>query len=105
MISPSSTPRSADARSHEVLVDAEHGLAWRVVGPLELDSPLQIVVRDAAGLLTSDRVERIRACANPACERIFLDMSRNGSRQFCSASGCGSRIRVQRFRARRNDHG
>jgi predicted RNA-binding Zn ribbon-like protein len=88
------------ARAVEVLVAGEPGLAWQVPAPPSLESPLLAIVRDAAGVLASDRAARIRQCASPTCERFFLDASRNGSRRFCSATGCGSQVRVQRFRAR-----
>ncbi len=88
------------ARAAESLVAGGNGLVWQVQGPSTLESPLLVIARDAATVLTSDQASRIRQCAGPACERYFLDTSRNGSRRFCSATGCGSLERVRRFRER-----
>lgn len=88
------------ARLAESLVIGEAGLAWQVTGKPTLDSPLLEIARDAATLLTSEVVERIRQCDGPDCERYFLDTSRNGSRRYCSSTGCGSQVRVRRFRER-----
>lgn len=88
------------ARLAESLVAGDRGLAWDVPGKPALDSPLLVIARDAATLLTSEMVRRIRQCDGPDCERFFLDSSRNGSRRYCSATGCGSQVRVRRFRER-----
>jgi len=47
--------------------------------------------------------ERLRTCANPACDWLFLDESRNHSRQWCSMGSCGSRAKMARYRSRRRD--
>jgi predicted RNA-binding Zn ribbon-like protein len=90
----------ARARAVEVLVPKEPGLSWQVPAPPSLESPLLAIARDTAEVLASDRAGRIRQCAGPECERYFLDTSRNGSRRFCSPTGCGSQERVRRFRER-----
>ena len=88
------------ARGVEVLAAGEPGLCWQVPAPPSLESPLLAIARDAARVLASDQAARIRQCAGPECERSFLDTSRNGSRRFCSPTGCGSQERVRRFRQR-----
>ena len=47
--------------------------------------------------------DRLRTCANPACDWLFLDESRNHSRQWCSMESCGSRAKMARYRSRRRD--
>lgn len=42
--------------------------------------------------------DRLRLCGNPMCRLLFLDSSRNRSRQWCDTAGCGNRIRVRRHR-------
>jgi predicted RNA-binding Zn ribbon-like protein len=55
------------------------------------------VVWDAAKLLTSARLHRLRKCANPACGWVFLDESRRNNRRWCSMEGCGSRAKARRY--------
>jgi predicted RNA-binding Zn ribbon-like protein len=43
--------------------------------------------------------ERLGVCHADACDRVFVDVSRNGSRRFCSAA-CLNRTKVSAFRAR-----
>ena len=55
----------------------------------------------AIGLLTSAAVPRVKQCADErGCGWLFLDRTRNGSRQFCFSSECGNRARQAKFRAR-----
>ncbi|WP_020671542.1 CGNR zinc finger domain-containing protein [Amycolatopsis nigrescens] len=54
-----------------------------------------------ATLLVSSGRDRIRRCAAPDCERMLVDLSRNGSRRYCHGRNCGNRIAVQAYRARR----
>ena len=53
-----------------------------------------------AYVLGSADVARLGICAAPACERVFLDTSRNGSRRFCSTA-CQHRVKAAAYRARR----
>jgi predicted RNA-binding Zn ribbon-like protein len=55
-----------------------------------------------AGLLGSDAWHRLGICSAPACDRVFVDLSRNGSRRFCSQS-CQNRTKAAALRARRRD--
>ncbi|MFD0576716.1 CGNR zinc finger domain-containing protein [Dactylosporangium darangshiense] len=41
---------------------------------------------------------RLRECADPACNALFLDASRPGSRRWCSMETCGNRAKKQRLR-------
>ncbi len=54
--------------------------------------PALVEVREQAG--------RLKVCENPQCRWLFLDHSRNRSRQWCEAASCGNRQRVRRFRLR-----
>ena len=56
----------------------------------------------AAGLalaLGSDLAGRLGVCEAPACDRVYVDTSRNGGRRFCSAR-CQSRVKAAAHRAR-----
>ncbi|MFI6324973.1 CGNR zinc finger domain-containing protein [Nonomuraea sp. NPDC050556] len=55
--------------------------------------------------LMGERPDRVRKCANPECLLWFLDISKNGSRRWCSMEKCGNRAKVGRFHQRhRKDH-
>jgi predicted RNA-binding Zn ribbon-like protein len=57
----------------------------------------------AAGLamaLGSDLAGRLGVCSAPACDRVFVDASRNSARRFCSPQ-CQSRVKAAAHRARR----
>lgn len=49
--------------------------------------------------LGSDLAGRLGVCAAPACNRVFVDASRNGKRRFCSPQ-CLSRVKAAAHRAR-----
>lgn len=56
----------------------------------------------ASGLalaLGSDLAGRLGVCAAPACDRVFVDVSRNAQRRFCSPQ-CQSRVKAAAHRAR-----
>ena len=42
---------------------------------------------------------RMRECAAPDCTGVFIDLSRNGSKRFCSVR-CGNRMNMIAFRER-----
>jgi predicted RNA-binding Zn ribbon-like protein len=50
-------------------------------------------------VIRSDEMTRLRSCAAPDCEGIFADLSRNGSKRFCSVR-CGNRVNMIAFRER-----
>ncbi|MFI7063269.1 CGNR zinc finger domain-containing protein [Kribbella sp. NPDC050124] len=56
----------------------------------------------AAGLaiaIGSDLAGRLGVCAAPQCDRVFVDVSRNAQRRFCSPQ-CQSRVKAATHRAR-----
>ena len=71
---------------------------------VDADTPLadRIAVETAMAmidLIRADELSRLATCADPGCEGIVLDLSRNRSRRFCSTT-CGNRIAVANYRAR-----
>ncbi|MGW5850426.1 CGNR zinc finger domain-containing protein [Streptomyces sp. NPDC055254] len=97
--------------SARALVDAvlEHGRIRATLtaeGPgerAEFDDPAWgpawLAARDYLGLLGS-APERIRACASESCVLHFFDVSRNGTRRWCSMAACGNRAKASRHYAR-----
>jgi predicted RNA-binding Zn ribbon-like protein len=63
------------------------------------DRPLWPVAVAAVDLLRSDRLGRVRMCAQ--CSWLFVDASRNGSRRWCSMDECGAQVKMRRYRAAR----
>jgi predicted RNA-binding Zn ribbon-like protein len=93
----------ADARTREVLAPSRDGLRWEWPDPgSRLSSPLWPVSRSAAALLTSGDLSRLRECGGERCGWLFLDRSRNRSRQWCTMEDCGNVSKVRRFRERRS---
>ncbi|GII84032.1 hypothetical protein Ssi03_20220 [Sphaerisporangium siamense] len=54
-----------------------------------------------AHLLVENEWERLRTCAAPDCDKVFVDESRNRSRVYCDSRTCGNRMHVAAYRARR----
>jgi predicted RNA-binding Zn ribbon-like protein len=65
-----------------------------------LDRPLWPLVWDAAALLTSDRRDWVRRCADDHCGWMFLDLSRQRTRRWCSMEDCGNGAKARRHYAR-----
>jgi predicted RNA-binding Zn ribbon-like protein len=89
------------ARDHERLSRAAGAFVWTWDDRHALDLVLWSVSRSAAELLTSDELSKLRQCDGEECGWLFLDTSRNHSRQWCDMRDCGNRAKVRRFRARR----
>jgi predicted RNA-binding Zn ribbon-like protein len=69
------------------------------------DAPLatRIAVEAAMAMIDVIRVDemsRLDVCADPDCEGLVLDLSRNRSRRFCSTT-CTNRAAVAAYRARK----
>ncbi|CAN5124695.1 CGNR zinc finger domain-containing protein [soil metagenome] len=74
----------------------ERSWAW----PVTVGQVLSTIARDAVALLTGPGRHRVRRCAGDGCGRLFLDLSRPGSRRWCAMTRCGNRAKVRAFRAR-----
>jgi predicted RNA-binding Zn ribbon-like protein len=70
------------------------------------DSPLadRMTAHFAMGLawlVVAGQAGRIRSCGSPSCNDVFVDLSRNRSRRYCSSRTCGNRLHVAAYRARK----
>ena len=93
--------RLADAPKRTSVVPTTDGFAWSSErAGARLDRPLWPVVWSAADLLVSDRLAEVRTCADPRCGWLFLDLSQNRRRRWCSMEDCGNRAKVRRHYAR-----
>ncbi|WP_405147774.1 CGNR zinc finger domain-containing protein [Sphaerisporangium sp. NBC_01403] len=50
-------------------------------------------------VLGSELHDRLGVCTAPHCDRVYVDISRNGTRRFCSTA-CQNRVKTAAFRAR-----
>jgi predicted RNA-binding Zn ribbon-like protein len=73
-------------------------------GEPDLRQVLWPVIQDAADLLTSPDVLRIRECGAPDCNWLFIDRSRGGRRKWCDMSTCGNRAKARRYYERHRRH-
>jgi predicted RNA-binding Zn ribbon-like protein len=92
------------ARAHERLVFSTDTFAteWENMSDT-LDSVLWPVARSAAELLMSSDSSRLRQCVGENCGWLFMDTSRNRSRQWCDMKDCGNLAKVRRFRERQQE--
>lgn len=68
----------------------------RLLWPLALDAVELFTGGDGA----TGRLDRLKQCPGEGCGWLFLDTSRNGSRQWCDMRDCGNIAKVRRFRQR-----
>ncbi len=61
-----------------------------------LERPLWYIVQSAATLLTIGKLDRVRQCNDDHCGWLFLDVSKNRSRRWCSMEDCGNRAKARR---------
>lgn len=52
-----------------------------------------------AVVLGNPMYDRLGVCTAQACDRVFVDTSRNGTKRFCSTA-CQNRVKAAAFRAR-----
>jgi predicted RNA-binding Zn ribbon-like protein len=74
------------------------------------DSPLaeRMAAHFAMGLawlIVAGHATRLRNCQSPTCNDMFVDLSRNSSRRYCSSRTCGNRLHVAAYRARKHAAG
>lgn len=69
------------------------------------DMMLWPIARNAAELLTTERIRQVKECANrdEGCGWLFLDTSRSGNRVWCSMTSCGNRAKFRAFYARQKN--
>ena len=79
------------------------GLDWHMHAT-DPDAPLAVRMRVEAALALIDVIRmnetgRLRVCAADDCTGLFVDLSRNGSKRFCTVR-CGNRMNMIAFRSR-----
>ncbi len=79
-----------DWHIHAVPMDAPLGERIRVEVALAL-----------ADVIRADATDRLRRCDAPDCDGLLVDLSRNGSKRFCSVR-CGNRMNMIAYRERQS---
>ena len=92
----------ADANAMPYLTRHDH-FDWHIHATSN-DAPLAERIRVEAALaladvIRSDETSRMRVCEADDCTGLLLDLSRNGSKRFCSVR-CGNRMNQLAFRER-----
>lgn len=83
--------------SQSQIVTGEKGFSWEwQTSSPRLDRMLWPIYKDAAELLTSDQLGRVRSCSDSRCGWLFMDTTRNRSRRWCDMKDCGNRAKVKR---------
>src|SRR5262245_6330288 len=92
------TEAMAEAR----LRTTDHGFAWdwRTTPP-GFDRMLWQIAREAAELLVSPALTRVKVCPGRQCGWLFFDATKNGRRRWCDMRVCGSRDKARRHHHRK----
>jgi predicted RNA-binding Zn ribbon-like protein len=80
-------------------LDSSSG-AVSVISDDPIATALSIIARDAIDLVSGALRYRVKACDQPDCRMLFLDISPTGQRRWCSMQRCGSRAKLNAFKQR-----
>lgn len=91
-----------EATTHRQLVPGEQAFQWHWKTDGEgAEIILWEVAFSAAELLTSNKVAWVRECEDDrGCGYLFIDLSKNHSRRWCSMESCGNRAKARRHYSR-----
>ncbi len=84
------------------MVPQEKGFRWDwKFEPPSFEQMLWPITQAAVDLLLSKKLSQVGQCADErGCGALFIDTSRNHSRQWCSMDTCGNRAKAQRHYTR-----
>jgi predicted RNA-binding Zn ribbon-like protein len=86
----------AVGNGQHVKVNDHYEIAWKA--DETFDAFMWRIVASAEKLLLSEELSRVKEC--PHCGWLFLDMSKNQSRRWCSMNTCGARDKMRRYHSR-----
>jgi predicted RNA-binding Zn ribbon-like protein len=92
--------RLVNTSDQRLLVSTPAGFIWRWRPSDTLETMtagfIGRLAVQAATLLTSPDLARLKACATPNCDWLFVDTSKNGRRRWCQMNVCGAREKARR---------
>ena len=89
----------SSANENRKLIYMNNKIEWQFSkDPLKPDYLIWVIAESAVKLLSSDFISRVKICAGDDCGWLFLDTSKNKSRQWCDMKDCGNVAKVRRFR-------
>ena len=90
-----------EVQSHLEYQQGGHGLSqfWVNVHE-ELQSPIWFIAEQAAQLMGSANLRRLKRCS--ACGSLFLDMSQSQTRTWCNPNTCGALRKSAQYYNRKN---
>jgi predicted RNA-binding Zn ribbon-like protein len=92
---------SAIARSRQRLVYSSNKFEWDLsMGKDDLDCMIWPITLSSTELLLSEELSLVKQCPSSDCGWLFLDSSKNRSRQWCDMRDCGNLAKVRRYRER-----
>jgi predicted RNA-binding Zn ribbon-like protein len=68
-----------------------------------IDRPIGELLIAVTGSMAAGTWNRLKVCANDACQLAFYDASRNRSGRWCSMTTCGNRMKGRAYRERRGN--
>jgi len=89
------------AHPHLAKEDGEWRLHHHPVDAALVPMCTAICAEGMARMIGRGHAERLGTCGAPDCERVFIDVSKNASRRFCSTT-CQNRVKAAAFRHRRS---
>jgi len=95
--------RSAGTRRVELRTDGTFLRSFVPVGDAFAGLVIPIV-ESAADALILGELSRVRRCADPRCQRVFFDNTKNGRRRWCDMATCGNRAKAARHREKLKAH-
>ncbi len=82
--------------AHSRLAPGPSGFTWVWTGEEALERMLWPIARSTVDLLTGEELRQVRECGARDCSWLFLDTTRNRSRQWCDMRVCGNREKARR---------
>jgi predicted RNA-binding Zn ribbon-like protein len=68
-----------------------------------IDRPIGELLISVTASMAAGSWNRLKICANDACQEAFYDTSRNRSGRWCSMAKCGNRMKGRAYRFRHSD--
>jgi predicted RNA-binding Zn ribbon-like protein len=92
------------ARENQELFFSSDKFEWRFLkDKIKADYIIWKIAKSAEEVLSSENLNRVKLCIGEDCGWLFLDSSKNRSRQWCDMKDCGNVAKVRRFRNKLRD--